>query len=40
MMGINPPRNVYAHIVGSDLVRDDDGEATWCSKTTCARRPA
>jgi uncharacterized circularly permuted ATP-grasp superfamily protein len=26
MMGINPPRNVYAHIVGSDLVRDDNGE--------------
>jgi len=26
MMGINVPKNVYAHIVGTDLVRDDQGE--------------
>ncbi len=25
MIGIAAPKNVYAHIVGSDLVRDDDG---------------
>ncbi len=25
MVGINPPRGIYAHIVGSDLVRDRDG---------------
>ena len=26
MVGIHPPRNVYAHIVGSDLVRNERGE--------------
>src|SRR4029079_10923433 len=26
MMGINVPKNVYAHIVGTDLVRDDQGK--------------
>ncbi|HYE74051.1 MAG TPA: circularly permuted type 2 ATP-grasp protein [Blastocatellia bacterium] len=26
MIGINVPRNVYAHITGSDLIRDNDGE--------------
>lgn len=25
MIGIHPPRNIYAHIVGTDLVRDDEG---------------
>jgi uncharacterized circularly permuted ATP-grasp superfamily protein len=25
MIGINVPRNVYAHIVGTDLIRDHDG---------------
>lgn len=25
MMGINVPKNVYAHIIGTDLVRDDKG---------------
>jgi len=26
MMGINVPKNVYAHITGTDLVRDDNGK--------------
>jgi uncharacterized circularly permuted ATP-grasp superfamily protein len=26
MIGINVPRNVYAHIIGTDLVRGDNGE--------------
>jgi uncharacterized circularly permuted ATP-grasp superfamily protein len=26
MIGINVPKNVYAHIIGTDLVRDDCGE--------------
>ncbi len=25
MIGINVPRNIYAHIVGTDLIRDDNG---------------
>jgi uncharacterized circularly permuted ATP-grasp superfamily protein len=25
MMGVNVPKNVYAHIIGTDLVRDDQG---------------
>lgn len=26
MIGLDVPRDVYAHVVGSDLIRDDDGE--------------
>jgi uncharacterized circularly permuted ATP-grasp superfamily protein len=26
MIGLDVPRNVYAHVVGSDLIRDDGGE--------------
>ena len=26
MMGINVPKNVYAHVTGTDLVRDDNGK--------------
>ena len=39
IMGIDPPQGIYTHISGIDLVRDATA-ATWCSRTTCARRPA
>jgi uncharacterized circularly permuted ATP-grasp superfamily protein len=26
MIGINVPRNIYAHVTGTDLIRDDDGQ--------------
>ncbi|MGE0104168.1 MAG: circularly permuted type 2 ATP-grasp protein [Blastocatellales bacterium] len=26
MIGVHPPKNVYAHVIGTDLVRDDKGD--------------
>ena len=34
----HPKYGVWAHISGTDLVRDDDGRCT-CSRTTCGCRP-
>ena len=38
-VGINPPRRVWCHITGTDLVRHGDGKST-CWKTICACLPA
>jgi uncharacterized circularly permuted ATP-grasp superfamily protein len=39
MIGVDPPRSVYSHIIGIDLVRTGENDSRF-SKTTRARRPA
>ena len=34
------PGNIYIHVCGTDLIRDDERATTWCWRTTAAARPA
>ena len=29
-----PPRKIFTHVVGTDIIRDDARRSTWCSRTT------
>ena len=40
MVGMDLPHDTYVHICGIDIVRDQSGAASWCSRTTAARRRA
>ena len=39
-VGLNPPRGIWCHITGTDLVRDTRRPDSTCWKTICAARPA
>ena len=39
MIGVEPPRGIYSHIVGIDLVRTEPRTSSSCSRTT-ARTPS